>query len=128
MKKEKIKELEKIIGQLEGLHNEIGALARKSPNDALNKFKLKFVNITLLAANAAMGSNYRPFKDFVSFEDDDLPSNSDVTMIISQYLEELERLRSDNIKHDHRGWFYDVIENVERIPTGPPKKIKEKRS
>ena len=35
--------LEKLIGQLKGLHAEISQLARKSPNDGLNPFKLKLI-------------------------------------------------------------------------------------
>ena len=35
-----IESLEKLIGQLQGLHSEISLLAKKSPNDAVNSFKL----------------------------------------------------------------------------------------
>jgi hypothetical protein len=39
--------VEKIIGQLEGLHDEMSTMAKKSTNDGINAFKLSFVNATL---------------------------------------------------------------------------------
>jgi hypothetical protein len=42
--REDIERLEKLIGQLRGLHQEVGALAKKSPKDAVNAFKLKLIN------------------------------------------------------------------------------------
>ena len=67
MTKNEVQLLEKIMGQLEGLHKEVGALARKSPNDSLNKFKLKFVNKTLTSANDFLGASYKPLDDFDVF-------------------------------------------------------------
>jgi hypothetical protein len=45
--KAEIEDLEKLIGQLDGLHSEISQLAKKSPNDGLNTFKLKFQSFLL---------------------------------------------------------------------------------
>ena len=39
-----VERLEKLVGQLQGLHSEISLLAKKSPNDAVNKFKLGLIN------------------------------------------------------------------------------------
>ena len=83
---------------MDGLHKEITALARKSPNDGVNKFKLKFINAVLIEANDVLGDDYKPLREFVSFDVDELPSNSDVTFILGQYIEEMERKRADNIK------------------------------
>lgn len=124
--RERIEALEKISGQIEGLHREVTALARKSPNDAVNKFKLKFLNGALNDANVVLGDAYKPVEGFVHFVDDDLPSNSDVTFILAQYLEELERLRADNIKLEGGRWVYNMP-GSERIRTAPPKKISEKK-
>jgi hypothetical protein len=125
--REQIEALEKISGQIEGLHRELTALARKSPNDAVNKFKLKFLNGALSDANAVLGDVYRPLEGFERFDDDDLPSNSDVTFILAQYLEELERLRADNIKIEMGKWVYK-LSGSEKIRTAPPKKISEKKN
>ena len=44
MKKQEIDTFEKLSGQLIGIYEEISLLSKKSPNDAVNKFKLKFIN------------------------------------------------------------------------------------
>ncbi len=45
---------------------QIGTLAKKSPNDGLNKFKLKFVNTSLGQANVLLGNEYKPFDEFLT--------------------------------------------------------------
>lgn len=106
--KEEVEKLEKLIGQLQGLHSEISQLAKKSPNDGLNLFKLRLVNKVLASGNDILAGRYRPFDDFSQFEQEGLPTNSDVTMILAQYMEQAERFRSDNVQyHDHR-WCYIV--------------------
>jgi hypothetical protein len=96
-----VDQLEKLIGQLGGIHEEIGALSKKSPNDAVNKFKLTFVNATIAQCNDLLGGDYRPIGDFKEFNPDDVPSNSDVTLIAALYLEALEKFRSDHIRQEY---------------------------
>lgn len=127
MKFEEVEALEKVSGQMDGLHKEISALTRKSPNDGMNKFKLKFVNAAIANANAVLGDAYKPFGEFVQFDADDVPSNSDVAFILGQYIEELERKRADNIKQDAGRWIYKLSDSQEKIRTAPPKKIGEKK-
>jgi len=127
MKISEVKELEKITGQMEGLHKELSALARKSPNDGLNKFKLSLVNSALDQATKILGEEYVPVAGFAQFDPDDLPTNSDVTLVIGQYLEELERKRADNLKRDMGNWIYSLTDSMEKIRTAPPKKINEKK-
>ena len=103
--KEDIEAFERMMGQLKGLYNEISQLAKKSPNDAVNAFKLKFVNRVLSTANLILDAGYRPFVEFSEFNSDDLPTNSDVTMMLTQYMEQSERFRSDNVIYDG-GWKY----------------------
>ncbi|MGG7578552.1 hypothetical protein [Rhizobium sp. Nf11,1] len=118
---EEVEALEKLIGQLEGLHTEISQLARKAPNDGLNKFKLNLVNKVIANGNRLLQGRYRPFDDFEQFDEDNLPTNSDVTMIIAQYMEQTERFRSDNVTHERSRWWY-VVNNAAsnlsaRMPT-----------
>lgn len=127
MKHADVEKLEKIMGQLEGLHREMLALTKKSPNDGLNKFKLKFVNSTLANANEFLGTKYKPLDEFEQFDADELPTNSDVTFILASYLEEIERMRADNIKVDFGAWRYILSDTKKEIRTAPPKKIKEKK-
>jgi hypothetical protein len=127
MKLEEVEKFEKISGQMDGLHKELSALSRKSPNDGVNKFKLKFINAAIEEANFVLGEEYKPFEEFERFDSDDLPSNSDVTFILGQYIEELERKRADNLKRHSTLWIYNLSDSEEIIRTAPPKKINEKK-
>ena len=44
MTRQQVSEFEKANAQLGGLFEEISALSRKSPDSAVNKFKLKLIN------------------------------------------------------------------------------------
>lgn len=121
MTRDEIEAFEKIFGKMQGVHTEIGAMAKKSPNDGINKFKLRLVNATLTAANNVLANGYLPFDDFQQFDEDDLPTNSDVTFVVGQYLEELERLRADNIKNLHGRWVYVLPDGEPAIFTAPPR-------
>ena len=126
MKQEQINKFEKIQGQIEGLHKEIGLLSKKNPNDAVNKFKLKFINQLLIEANKLLTNEYKPLQGFETFLEDDLPSNSDVTLILEQYLNCLEKLRTDNIKQDYGKWYWLVDNEISSIKTSEPKKLKSR--
>jgi hypothetical protein len=123
---EDIESLEKVIGQLQAAHSEVTILAKKSPSDTLNSFKLKMINRVIKASNSVLGDKYKPFEEFEQFEDEDLPSNSDVTMVLAQYMEEAERYRSDNVKADRSSWYYVLNGKVSEIRSGPPSKVGRK--
>lgn len=124
--KEDVERLEKLIGQLQGLYTEIGTLAKKSPSDAVNSFKLKLINRVLMMGNEVLGDKFKPFDEFDQFDSDDAPSTSDVTMVVAQYLEEVERFRSANVTHSETsgnyGWRYVVAGKASNIPSSPPTK------
>lgn len=129
MTKQDVNTFEKLQAQLEGLHSEISALSKKSQNDALNKFKLKFVNQIFSEANSLLGDNYKPFKDFELFDENDMPTNSDAAMMLTQYLNCLEKLRADNIKREDsypHNWYWVIGGKLSGIRTTTPKIIKEK--
>lgn len=115
------------MGQLEGLHREMSALAKKSPNDGINPFKLRFLNSALTIANNLLGTEYKPLEGFEQFESDDVPTNSDATFVFTSYLEELERMRADNIFNDYGKWRFKLSDSDDEIRTAPPRKIKEKK-
>ncbi|HDS9451347.1 TPA: hypothetical protein QH822_001299, partial [Klebsiella quasipneumoniae subsp. similipneumoniae] len=109
MNRANVDTFEKISGQLLSIYEEISLLSKKSPNDAVNKFKLKFVNKLLSQSNDYLGEMYKPFDDFDSFDEDDIPQNSDVVFILSQYLQCFEKQRSDNVVIRNGNWFWRVI-------------------
>lgn len=127
MKRDEVDKLEKIMGQFEGLHREMSTLARKSPNDGINPFKLKFLNSALSTANNLLGAAYKPLDGFEQFDSDDVPTNSDAAFVLTSYLEEIERMRADNIILSFGKWEYIVSDGEDKIRTAPPKKIKEKK-
>ena|SRR5947209_18017788 len=127
---EEIDVFEKVLSQLKALHGEIAELSKKAQNDALNKFKLKFTNQVLAEANKLLGEKFKPFPDFELFEESELPTNSDATFIISQYLGCMENLRVDNIYHEdeyegHKRVLRWYWKDTERM-TYPPLNIKDK--
>jgi hypothetical protein len=123
LKKDQIDEFERLQGQLQSLYDEMNMLAKKSPNDALNKFKLRLVNSVLVKANTFLGNDKKPFGDFEQFDDTTLASTSDVLILVAQYLAAFEKLRAENIRTDGLGTWY--WRGAEQIPTAPPKKLKQ---
>jgi hypothetical protein len=121
-----VEKLEKVIGQLEGAHTEISVLAKKSPSDALNKFKLDLINRVLASANQVLGDKYMPFAHFDQFDVDDAPSTSDVAMVLAQYMKEAERYRSDNVTQYSGRWYYKINGERSNIQSGPPTKVGKK--
>lgn len=103
---EEMETLEKTIGQLKSIYDEVTLLSKKSQNDGVNKFKLGMINNVLRTANLVLGDKYKPMEGFLEFDDDDVPSNSDVAFVLSQYLVEIERFRTDNVTYSDYKWVY----------------------
>lgn len=82
MKKDKT---EQVLGLIRTLKFEFHELSSKKPNDQVNTFKLKYVNQAIKAANEVLKEN-KPYNEFEEFKEEDLPTNSDVLMILSLYL------------------------------------------
>ena len=124
MTREDVDTFEKLKVQLDSLHQELSILGKKSPNDAVNAFKLRFINATIRNCNTFLGANYRPFPDFEEFSPDELPSNSDVTFIVSHYIEFAEKFRADHINQILGNWYWDVP--GQQLRTSPPKKLSDR--
>lgn len=73
------------------------------------------------------GGGYRPFKNFNEFDNDDVPSNSDVTLILTQYLEQAERYRSDNIVWENNMWTYKFDGEASGIEAARPSRTGSKK-
>ncbi len=123
---DEINEFERLQAQLQSLYLEMGTISKKKPDDAVNEFKLSLINNILERANSVLGDNYRPFDDFEIFNPDNVPTTSDVVIIVSQYLNCLEKLRADNIKKEDFGnkWYWCVDGKNSGTETGPPHKLK----
>lgn len=121
-----VEEAEALQTQMSALHAEIQTLAKKSPNDLLNTFKLELVNSVLRSANTLLGEKYRPFTTFTLFAADQIPSNSDVMVILAQYLGSLETLRVQNIQNNMGVWSWRTIDDGPNVRTSPPLKLAKK--
>jgi len=132
MTRNEISEFEALQGQMESLHQELSTLVKKNPSGLLNKFKLGLINSLLTRSNALLRDEGKPFKGFTEFESDTLPSNSDVLLVVGQYLSALEKLRADNIykEYDTWYWYFTDAQGKKRDQstkeTAPPKNISER--
>jgi hypothetical protein len=100
---------QKVVGQLTISYKEIGELSKKKPNDAINTFKLAFINQTLNDANTLLGEEYRPFPTFHIFDiNSTLPTTSDVVLVISHYRHAMAKFYDDHTSTDvfNTNWNY----------------------
>jgi len=134
MNKSDVDVFEKLSGQLISVYEEMSLLSKKNPNDAVNKFKLKFLNKLIDDSNQFLTDKYKPYDDFNIFDEDDMPQNSDVVFILSQYLQCFEKLRADNVIIKNGSWYWklegtknDKVDEYGMIyiRTVRPKKLKD---
>lgn len=118
---------ERLKYQFKELHEDISTLSKKSPDAPINKFKLTFINEKLAEANALLSDSFKPSLNFSLFQEDNLPSNSDVLMILSQYLDALEAWRSAHVKNvGYHDWCWETTDGSE-IETTEPSRYRSKR-
>ncbi len=107
MNKEDIEKFEKAHAQLLGFYEETAILVKKNPNDPMSKFKLQLINKVLATANEIV-ADIKPFGDFDQFDiDGDMPFNSDVALILGQYIKCMELIKKDNTHMDFGKWYWD---------------------
>lgn len=98
--------------QLQSFYDEFVKLSNKKPDGAVNKFKLVHLNGVVRTGNGLLGNGYVPFAGFTEFNEDELPSNSDVVMMLAQYLSQMDRFHVDHSFQEgkyssHREWLTD---------------------
>ena len=120
MEKKDVERFEKLHIQIKDMYSELSILSKKSPDGAINKFKLNFINQLIEEANQLLGKRYMPFSDFQRFQEDDMPFNSDVVLIISQYIKWLEKLKYDNVKRFSGNWYWNLSDTDEEVKTSHP--------
>ena len=91
---------DRVKSQLKDLETEMASLSKKKPDGPINKFKLSLINEKLVQANQILSKDERPFADFEIFTEDAIPTNSDVVIVITQYLNRLESWRTDHVQSD----------------------------
>lgn len=111
----------KLQAQMRELLLRMTAISSKTPDLAVNKFKVGMLNEQLRIANGILVDGAKPFESFEIFDDVSLPTNSDMIIVLSQYLACLESWRSDHVVYDEdQGeWCWNAAGN-EIIQTRPP--------
>jgi hypothetical protein len=114
-----VEEFERIAAQLTALHQEFSVQAKSKPDNPINKFKLKMLNEKLASANALLAGPFKPFADFAEFEEADLPTNSDVALVLTTYLASLERWRSAHVLKDGYDHYWRTAGPPRLTAVGP---------
>lgn len=116
----------KLVKQIKNLIAEFSVLSKKKPDDAVNKFKIKLINPILKVANYFVNDKkHKPFEDFELFSEDDLPTNSDVLVILSQYRACLEKYHEDTIQYYDYDYKYYWLVNGKRSTIIAPRELTE---
>lgn len=89
----------KVRGQMNTLLQEMKELSKKNPDTTVNEFKSKYVNEIIVEANKILTGKYKPSSSFEKFDEDKLPSNSDVVMILAQYINSFGDYYAENNPH-----------------------------
>lgn len=107
-----------LVGMLQAQKHEFDLLAKKKADGPLNKMKIKIVNRVLEPLSELL-KNEPSHKFLDILNEEDLPTNSDVVLIISQYEQALENFKSkyfvldedntDDYGDAHRRW--NIAEN-----------------
>lgn len=116
--KDEIDAFQKLILQMEKILNDFKDLSKKKPDGAVNTFKLQFVNKLLGEANNILDKTTKPFDDFDKFSEDEVPTNSDVVLILTQYMAGLQNFALNNIASNprigHNAWIIKgKVSNIE---------------
>lgn len=107
--REQVEAYQQVVTQLKSLSEEMAVLSKKSPDAPLNKFKVSIVNERLDAASKLLTGMHKPFKDFERLDDAQLPTVSDVAVVLSQFLTSLEGWRSANVvKNGVADWVWNT--------------------
>lgn len=116
MKKEDVLLYDKLHDQLMTMKNQFEVLSKKNPNDVLNEFKIGLVNTLLADINGLIG-DYKPFPNFEQFEDSPKVFNSDVLLILAQYLTAMNRFKVANTTIEKNPLNSDWMDSVEKWNT-----------
>jgi len=107
-----VESFDKVRSQMKQLATDLETLSKKAPDGPVSKFKLNFINEKLRDANQFLAPPFKPIEGFEEFDDASLPSNSDVVMVLMQYLACLEHWRSAHIHSEgttyNKLWVWNV--------------------
>ncbi len=101
---EQVKLYETISPLLDAAFDEVKEFSKKKQDEPLNLTKVKMINRLLEKAKEVLKSE--PTVDFLDMLDEDnLPSNSDAVLTMSQFISAMDKFRRDHY-HSHQ-WDLD---------------------
>lgn len=116
MNHKEVEAFKRVYSQLKILHEEMNSLSKKKEDGAVNKFKLKFINTLLNEANSVLGEAFLPFSDFRQFDEDSLPTNSDIVMMLAQYKGAFVRFKAAKTYREGYSWFWEAKKGEKPVP------------
>jgi hypothetical protein len=103
---------DRLVPMLTAAHKEMSELSKKKQDGIVNALKIRNINRLLDELVTVLGDD--PSRDFLEkLDEDTLPQNSDVVLLLSQWQAALGQFRrrhygQDSITYEHR-WF--TVEN-----------------
>ena len=95
-----VTQYELLFPLLTGIYKEMQELSKKKPDTALNTFKVKSINRILEPTKELLKEeNMYPFLDILDV--DDIPTNSDVILILSQYIKSMDIFHNKYYGYDY---------------------------
>ena len=104
-----IKDYKLLRDMLRSQKNEFDLLSKKKANGQLNPIKIKIVN-RVLEPLKELFKNEESHKFLDTLNDDDMPTNSDVVLIISQYETAIKDFRIKYyLRDEHKSSEYSTV-------------------
>lgn len=103
---EAVTQYELLCPLLLGIYGELQELSKKKPDTPLNNFKVKSINRVLEPIKELLKEeNMYPFLDVLDM--DDMPTNSDVVLILSQYIKSMDIFHDKYYGYNSRSGQYE---------------------
>ncbi len=123
MTNDEVEEFRKMAAQLDALHQEVTAASKKHPDKPVSKFKVELANGVLDTAKQVLGTS-APSLNFQQFDTDELPTNSDVSFVVSQFVECAEKVKAQNIRRINGVWYWQISGTTTGIAAVAPKGVR----
>lgn len=90
-----IDKFEAVYPLLVSITKSMTALSSKKPSDLVSEFKVDQINKILKQCNSILEAN-RPNIEFEEFNNDTLPQNSDVVIMLELYITSMDKFKVSN--------------------------------
>ena len=98
-----ITEFEMLQPMIRSAYSEISELSKKKQDGILNQAKVKIINRLLAKVKTVL--RFEPTVELLDLLDDDsLPSNSDATLIVAQYIAAMRLFQDKYFDDDNEEW------------------------